>query len=194
PPLAARVGGPLDRAPRCRSRAVAAMMGAMGQPFGVEDVLKGRPAPRTLLRRGISKRCPRCGGGGLFAGYFRMRERCPTCGYQFEREPGFFVGAWFINFGIAEGLLFPIVMLFGWWKNVHPDAGVLGPAILGAAIAIVGPIVFYPFSKTIWSAFDLMMVPLEVSEIVAAADALDDEPAGGRGREDGAVGDEGSEP
>ena len=48
-----------------------------------------------------TKHCPRCGGGHLFDGWFRMKERCPTCGVRFEREPGFFVGAYFINFAVA---------------------------------------------------------------------------------------------
>jgi hypothetical protein len=46
------------------------------------------------------------------------------------------------------------------------------PIIVGLVIGFVGPVVFYPFSRTIWSAFDLLMTPLEVDEIVAAADAV----------------------
>ena len=103
-----------------------------------------------------------------------MKERCPTCGYLFEREPGFFVGAYLINFSIVEGFLFVLIMGFVLWKSGHPDAGVLGFSIVGVAIGVVGPIVFYPFSRTIWSALDLVMTPLEVKEIVEAADAVSD--------------------
>lgn len=144
----------------------------MAEPFGVDDVLRGRPTPGTLLRRGFAKQCPRCGGGHVFDSWFRMKERCPTCGYLFEREPGFFIGSYFINFAIAEGFLFVLAMGFVWWKSANADAGVLWPAVAGVIIAIVAPLVFYPYSRTIWSAFDLMMIPLEVSEIVAAADAV----------------------
>lgn len=152
----------------------------MPEPFGVDDVLQGRPSPGVLLRRGCTKRCPRCGGGGIYATWFRMRERCPTCGYLFEREPGFFVGAYLINFAIAEGFLFVLIMGYVWWKTTNPDAGVLLPATVGVLVGIVGPIVFYPYSRTIWSALDLMMTPLEVAEIVEAADAV----AGGEGEPD----------
>jgi uncharacterized protein (DUF983 family) len=147
------------------------------EPFGVDDVLRGRPAPRTLLRRGLLKQCPRCGGGGIYETWFRMRERCPRCGYLFEREPGFFVGSYFINFAIAEGFLFVLVMGFVWYKSANPDAGVLVPASIGFVIGVLGPVVFYPFSRTIWSALDLLMTPLEVEEIVAAADAVSAEQA-----------------
>jgi uncharacterized protein (DUF983 family) len=150
------------------------------EPFGIDDVLRGRPTPGVLLRRGVTKRCPRCGGGGIYETWFRMRERCPTCGYLFEREPGFFIGSYFINFAIAEGFLFVLIMGFVWYKSANPDAGVLVPATIGVLIGVVGPVVFYPFSRTIWSALDLIMTPLEVDEIVAAADAVSaSDPDGG---------------
>lgn len=144
----------------------------MARPVDVDAVLAGRPSPGTLLRRGITKKCPRCGSGGIFHGWFHMEERCPTCGYLFEREPGFFVGAYLINFAIAEGFLFVLLMAFLVWKNNHPEAGVVVPIAIGAFIGVVGPMVCYPFSRTIWSAIDLLMTPLEVPEIVAAADAV----------------------
>jgi hypothetical protein len=91
----------------------------------------------------------------------------------FEREPGFFVGAYLINFAIAEGLLFVLVMGFVFWKDQHPEAGVLVPVTVAVILGVVAPIVFYPFSRTIWSALDVGMTPLELHEIVAAADAND---------------------
>lgn len=148
----------------------------MAGELGVDDVLRGRPTPGTLLKRGVAKRCPRCGGKGIYDSWFHMKERCPTCGYLFEREPGFFVGAYVINFGITEGFLFFLVMGFILWKSTHPDAGILVLALVGVAIGVIAPILFYPFSRTIWSALDLLMTPLEVDEIVAAADAVSDDP------------------
>jgi len=148
----------------------------MVKPLDVDDVLQGRPTPGTLLKRGALKQCPRCGGRHIYDSWFHMKERCPTCGYLFEREPGFFVGAYLINFAIAEGFLFVLVMGFVFWKDQHPDAGVVAPAVIGVTIGVVMPVLFYPFSRTIWSAFDLLMTPLEVEEIVAAADAVSESP------------------
>lgn len=146
----------------------------MGRSFDVDAVLAGKADTGTLLRRGLAKRCPRCGSGGIYHGWFRMVERCPSCGYRFEREPGFFVGAYLINFAVAEGFLFVLMMFYIFWKNTHPDAGVVVPIIVGTVGAVVLPIAFYPFSRTVWSAIDLAMTPLEVAEIVAAADAVAD--------------------
>ena len=148
--------------------------GTMRRPVDVNDVLQGKAPPGTLLKRGLLKRCPRCGSKHLFHHWFHMVERCPTCGYRFEREPGFFLGAYFINFAIAEGFLFVLVMGYLLWKSQHPEAGVALPLLVGITIGVVAPIALYPFSKTIWSAFDLLMTPMEMEEIVAAAEAVSD--------------------
>jgi Protein of unknown function (DUF983) len=124
-----------------------------------------KPTRGRMLRRGLAKRCPLCGSAGLFTGWFRMKERCPGCGYLFEREEGFFLGAYLINLAIAEGLVVllavvPTIVLLA--RN--PDTDVVPILIAGLIGAVVAPMVFYPFSKTIWTAFDLMMRPRSVYE------------------------------
>ena len=64
----------------------------MDRSFGVEDVTGSLPGWSTMLKRGRRRQCARCGGGDLFVSRYRLRDRCPTCGYRFEREPGFFLG------------------------------------------------------------------------------------------------------
>jgi len=34
-------------------------------------------------------------------GFPRMCEQCPNCGLKFEREPGYFLGAMYISYGLA---------------------------------------------------------------------------------------------
>jgi Protein of unknown function (DUF983) len=84
-----------------------------------------------------------------------MAKRCPRCGLRFEREEGGFLGAIALNYGVT-GLAF-IAVLVGWIVLTLPDVrwGLLLAASLG--VMIVVPLVFYPFSKTIWSAIDLML-------------------------------------
>jgi uncharacterized protein (DUF983 family) len=146
----------------------------MSRELGVDDVVHGTPGWGTLLRRGFTKKCPRCGGGKIYDGWFRMKERCPTCGLLFEREPGFFVGAYLINFAIVEGLLFVLIMGFVFWKDQNPEAGVAVPVAIAVFLGVFAPLIFYPFARTIWSALDIGMTPLELREIVDAADATDD--------------------
>jgi uncharacterized protein (DUF983 family) len=147
-------------------------MEAMERPLSPDDVLAPRPSTAVLLRRGLRKRCARCGGNGLYESWFRMRPRCPTCGYKFEREDGFFVGAWFVNFTVTEALVFVLVMVFVFVKNADSEASVVPIAVIGIALSVVAPVLFYPYSRTIWAAIDLAMTPLELAEIVDAEDSL----------------------
>lgn len=121
-----------------------------------------------MLGRGAIKRCPRCGARGVFASWFRMVERCPGCGLRFERENDFFLGAYVVNLGVTEGLLF--LGLFGYILAAvnDPDLG-LAP-VLGVALvlAVAGPLLFFPFSRTIWAAIDLAMRPEVPDEPPAA--------------------------
>ena len=121
-----------------------------------------RPPPARMVLRGLVKRCPLCGSGGLFTSWFRMRERCPGCGYRFEREEGFFLGAYVVNLGVTEGLLLvlgivPAIVLLA----ANPDTNLLPLVLVGLAAAVVAPLVFYPFSRTLWCAIDLLLRPVD---------------------------------
>lgn len=123
------------------------------------------PSRLRMLRRGMLKRCALCGAGRLFTGWFRMKERCPGCGYRFEREEGFFLGAYVINLAIAQGLVIvlaivPLIVRLA----SNPDAAIWPFVVGGVAGAVLGPIVLYPWSKTIWTAFDLMLRPFWAAE------------------------------
>lgn len=121
--------------------------------------------PARMVLRGAAKRCASCGAGGLFTGWFRMAPTCPGCGYRFEREEGMFLGAYVMNLAIAQLLVVllaivpAIVLLAG-----DPDAGLL-PVFAGGVVgAVFGPLVFYPFSKTLWVAIELIMRPADAVE------------------------------
>lgn len=118
-----------------------------------------------MLGRGLLRRCARCGGGGLFQTWFRIRERCPTCGYRFAREEGFWLGAYVINLAVTEGLL----VLFGVVPAIailaaNPDASVVPVMVAGLVAAVLGPVVFHPFSRTLWVAVELIMRPASARE------------------------------
>jgi len=94
-----------------------------------------------------------------------MVDRCPGCGHRFEREEGFFLGAYVINLVVAQGLVIllavvPCIALLA----QNPDTDIL-PFLFGGLLgAVLGPVFFYPFSKTVWTAFDLMLRPADAHE------------------------------
>lgn len=116
----------------------------------------------TLLRRGIRKRCPVCGNGGLFSTWFKLRDRCPSCGYPFAREEGYWVSAIIVNMAVIEAIFLVVFMVTV--IATAPDIP-WGPLVLIAAgVNVVFPIFWYPFSKTTWMAIDLYFHPLEARE------------------------------
>jgi uncharacterized protein (DUF983 family) len=127
-----------------------------------------RAAP-TALWRGIRRRCPRCGQGGLFTGFFTLRSECPGCGLRFEPEEGYWVGAMIVNIAVTE-VLFGVVLIGGillWWPDVR--WGVLASAAI--AINAIVPVLFYPWSKTIWMALDVLLHRMDVRGRDASAGA-----------------------
>src|SRR5262245_22249320 len=114
-----------------------------------------RPNPPSRLRMmwwGVTKRCPRCGSGHLFRGWFTIVERCPRCGLRFEREEGYWTGALAINIAVTASVfaVFFVVAI----ALTAPDIPVLPLLAILVPLMIVVPIVYYPFSKTVWMAFD----------------------------------------
>lgn len=110
------------------------------------------PGRATMLLRGLTLRCARCGSRHLFRRWFSMVDDCPRCGLHFEREQGYWVGALAMNI-IAVGGLIAIALATSLALTV-PDVPV-GPILAAVLpIALLGPAVFYPFSKTSWVAVD----------------------------------------
>ncbi|HEX2700450.1 MAG TPA: DUF983 domain-containing protein [Acidimicrobiales bacterium] len=117
------------------------------------------PSTWRMLGRGIVRRCPRCGAGRLFPSWFRMVEDCPGCDLRFERENDFFLGAYVINLGVTEGLLLVGLFAYIFAAVNDPDLPVAPVVVAAVVLAVIGPLVFFPFSRTIWSAIDLAMRP-----------------------------------
>lgn len=133
----------------------------------------------VLFARALRLRCPNCGQGRLFTSWFRMRERCPVCGLKTERgDEGYQVGSYMFNIVASELLfiaLFIIAIVLTWptppWNLLQYG---------GIALMILAPFVFFPVTKTLFLAFDLIFRP-------AASDELIPEPGDStRARQDGA--------
>lgn len=117
-----------------------------------------KPSFKRMLWRGLRKKCAVCGGGNLFTRWVNMKERCPRCDFKFEREDGFFLGAFVVNVAVTEGAMLVAIVLGV--ALTLPEPPLLLISVLGVISAVAVPIFGYPFSKTVWSAIDLAMHPL----------------------------------
>ena len=82
-----------------------------------------------------------------------MAEECPRCGLHFEREQGYWTGAMMINLAVTEIIFLALFVGLAvlWWPD-PPWVRMLF-ILLGVNLAV--PILFFPFSKTLWVAGDL---------------------------------------
>ena len=115
----------------------------------------GNSTLRDILRR----RCPKCRLGPLFTSsiflFPRMHERCPVCALRFEREPGYFLGAMYISYGL--GLLTIALLSLGVWAvtSWSLTRSIVWGMILFVPFAV--PLTF--FARVLWIYLDRAVDP-----------------------------------
>jgi uncharacterized protein (DUF983 family) len=130
------------------------------------------PTVGTMMVRGLTRRCGRCGARRIFRSYFALKERCPRCGYRFVREEGAFTGVMLMNIVVTFGLMFLSLISYVAWRGItgRDDIPMWPFAVACLGWAVVVPVVFYPVASSWWAAIDLAMRPLDPAEL-ADADA-----------------------
>ncbi len=120
-----------------------------------------KPRPRrvsSLFVRALRLRCPHCGGGPVFVTWSRLVPNCPVCGLGFERgEEGYWLGSYFFNLMAVETVftVWVVGFLLWTWPETPWDLFQATTVIL----MLVVPIAFFPYSKTLFLAFDLWVRP-----------------------------------
>jgi len=116
----------------------------------------------TLLKRILLVRCPRCGKGKLFRRWFTMYEQCPVCHLVYEREEGFYTGAWAINLIISELLVAAFIVLVAIWAATHPGTPLIPLVIVGALFSVLLPFLFFHHSRSVWISMNYWLNPPEL--------------------------------
>ena len=116
--------------------------------------------------------CPWCGSRRTFIRrWLGKHARCRTCGIRWRREEGFELGAVAINTALTF-LALGIGMTIGFVLTA-PDIPVVPMVLWLVGIAVLMPIVIYPFTFTIWLAFDLAVHRPEATELAEATAAVE---------------------
>jgi hypothetical protein len=110
-----------------------------------------------LVSRALRLRCPLCGQGKLFPVWLWMNPQCPHCGVKFEREPGFFLGSIYINYGLTALIVaigYPLLLFNGIVRET--------PLLIGAVgFTVLFPILLFPWARSLWLGFDQWHDPRE---------------------------------
>ncbi len=129
--------------------------------------------PQTLgqaFSRGFKLKCPMCSAGRLFSGFIQMQKKCPECGFRFEREPGYFLGSTYINYGVTTLLTTWTYLVLRFGFEVSRSALIPGLA----AFCVIFPVLFFRYARSLWLSFDCYFDPTgameSVSERLSAAD------------------------
>ena len=127
----------------------------------------------TVLWRGLRLVCPVCGGGKLFRGWFRMHRSCSECRLVFERGPGYWLGSIYVNYGLTA-LLVTVWYLVLWFTGAASPEALL---VILIAFAVVFPLWFFRYARSLWLGFDHLVDPAQESVDREPRDRSD----GGRG-------------
>ena len=122
------------------------------------DARASTPSTLSAIFQGL---CPRCRMAPIFRGSMLwltpMNQRCAVCDLQFEREPGYFLGAMYISYALAVPLMLGFLALF-WWLTPWR----WGYILLASALALLP---FTPavtlFARVLWIYLDRNVDPGE---------------------------------
>ena len=100
-------------------------------------------------------KCPRCHDGDIFfnanpyvfSQFGKMHDRCPVCDLKYDMEPGFFLGAMYVSYGMAVAIALPsgliLSAILSEWKMYE----IIGLVLI--EIVLLMPILYY-LSRSIW--------------------------------------------
>jgi hypothetical protein len=85
-----------------------------------------------------------------------MHAKCSGCGLDFNREPGFYLGSIYVNYGLTA-VLTMVLYYFGFTRGVPPNQLLI--ALM--AFCLFFPIVIFRHARAVWLAFDQFWDPQE---------------------------------
>jgi uncharacterized protein (DUF983 family) len=120
-----------------------------------------QPSLSTQLWRAVRLRCPVCGEGKLFRNWIRTHEQCESCGFKFERGPGYWLGSIYVNYGLTA-LLVTAAYFALFFTDALPQTAVLW---LLTTFCVVFPLWFFRYARAVWIGVDLYFDPSQAEEV-----------------------------
>jgi uncharacterized protein (DUF983 family) len=113
---------------------------------------------RQTLSDILHQRCPRCRSGNIFRysifrGFPKMHERCPVCDLKFDREPGYFLGAMYVSYGLGIVIVAILAGVLwcatGWWITKDTIVAVVAFLPLAPTITLFARVLWIYLDQTI---------------------------------------------
>ena len=106
--------------------------------------------PAVALLRGLRRRCPRCGVGRLYDGWYTLRKSCANCNWTYEPESGSTWAFMYISTACLTGMIVVGMLL------IRPDNLWVGRSVVFpiALVAIAGTL---PYRKGVAIAIEYLV-------------------------------------
>ena len=84
-----------------------------------------------------------------------MHDRCPACGRQFNRSPGYFLGSIYFNYGLTA------ILVVAAYFSLYFSALMSGTPLLVllTVFIVIFPLWFFRYARSLWMALDEMLDP-----------------------------------
>ena len=102
-----------------------------------------------IVARGLTNRCPNCGGRTLFkpGAWFTVSPVCRRCGLKIERgDEGFYLGSLSLNYGATLVLFLAPVAILAFRGTIGPTTAF----IIAGVGALAVPVLLYRPSRSWW--------------------------------------------
>jgi len=86
-----------------------------------------------------------------------MHSKCSECGVVFERDPGFFLGSIYFNYGLTAliaAIVYPVLL----FTKTVPEKPLLWSTL---AFTLLFPLWFFRYARSLWLGFDQFIDPRE---------------------------------
>jgi uncharacterized protein (DUF983 family) len=98
--------------------------------------------------------------------WLKLNDHCRQCGLALERgeSSDFWIGAYVFNLVAGEVLAIGIPIVWMVASAPHQPWALI--EIVAAVLCVALPFLFFPFSRTLWLAWDLSFRPVEPGDVV----------------------------
>ncbi len=91
-------------------------------------------------------KCPSCKSAPIFSGIYAMNSKCPSCGIEFEKESGYFIGAMIASYFLGVFLALPVLLALVFYFKISMELAI-GATILQTFL--MQPVLFR-YSRILW--------------------------------------------
>jgi uncharacterized protein (DUF983 family) len=82
-----------------------------------------------------------------------MHQGCAACGFHYEREQGYFVGAIYLNYAVTAAVAVGTVLLLDWSIGLT----LAQQLVVGVGLSLLVPVVFFRYARSLWLSLDFLL-------------------------------------